>query len=125
MCSSQMLFGNHQYWLCGVSSTQPSLVPITFLVLSGDFKLFFLWGVIDRLFWCSHQPDRSVAFLNSVPQVHFVHHVCHGIRLVCALLGQEILHETIFPLCLDSRSFIDCGHTILPNYSGVFVYFLS
>lgn len=52
-----------------------------------------------------------------IPSFYFFLPVYRWIRLVCSFLGQALLHEAIFIVCLDSRRTLNCRNTKLPDYS--------
>ena len=67
-------------------------------------------GAIDRFPWYFL---GLFTYAGGIPQVHFILLVLLRVRVVRAEFGQQILHEAVFPVCVDARRPVDRGHAIL------------
>lgn len=70
------------------------------------FTIYFILGILEVL---SHLPPILV-----------IRVVLYWFCMVCPVSGEEVLHETIQFVRLDSCVIVDRCHTELPNYSEYF-----
>lgn len=115
--ASEMLWRDYFNWISSVSHSWFAMVPKSFMVLFIDVQLLFLWWKFGRLLRCGHQSCGIPEFPSHLPSILIVHIVLHWFRLVCVVTSQEILHETIQFVRLDTCRTVDCCDTKLFNYS--------
>lgn len=60
------------------------------------------------------------ALADCLPSFHFVHHVHNWICVVCSVPEEEVLHETVFSICMDTCCFTHCCVTKLFHYLQYF-----
>ena len=62
LCTSEMLWRDHQHRLCCISSPWFTMVPIPLLVLPIDVQLLFVWREFNRLFRRCHKSNGKYIF---------------------------------------------------------------
>lgn len=55
-------------------------------------------------------------FLGGLSSFHLVQSLLRWFRLVRTFASEEILHETVFAVCLDPRRLADCSHSVLLDH---------
>ena len=66
LCTSEMLWRDHQHRLCCISSPWFTMVPIPLLVLLIDVQLLFVWREFNRLFWRCHKSNGKYIFSSNM-----------------------------------------------------------
>lgn len=96
------------------------MVSKSLMVFSANFQLFLLWWKSLWLLWRSLQPSTVTSLPHHLSSIHFILSLLHRIRMVCVVVSQKVLHETVQLVCLDTCSFADCRHSKLFDHSEYF-----
>ena len=118
--TSKMLSRNHIDWLSSLSHSRFAMVSKSFLVLPANIQLLLLRWKSLWLFRRSLQSSAITALPHHLPSIHLILSLLHWIRVVCAVISQEILHEAVQLVCMDTCCIADCRHTKLFNHSEHF-----
>lgn len=114
--ASEMLWGDYLHWISGVSYSWFAVVPKLVVVLFAHVQLLFLRWKLGGLLRCGHQPRRVPPFPCHLSSILIVHPLLHWVRLVCLVTRQEVLHEAIQLVRLDSCRPLNCRDSELFNH---------
>lgn len=112
-----MLRRDHLDRIPGVSHPWFTMVQKSVMVLLAHVQLFLLRRESGGLFWCCDKSRRIPENIGEVSSILVIHILLHWICVVCAVSSQEVLHETIQFVRLDTRGIAHRCHTELSYYS--------
>lgn len=118
--TSKMLSRNHLDWLSSLSHSRFAMVSKSLLVLPAYIQLFLLRRKSLWLFWRSLQSSAVIALPHHLSSIHLILSLLHWICVVCSVISQEILHEAVQLVCMDTCCIADCRHTKLFDHSEHF-----